>query len=92
MKKWIVRSYLNIGRYEEVAPTWLKNYVNTTMGSHKTLIWNINLENAISVIMSQLKFPNYKPSVHLTIDDRAMTFTGSWPSIDAINSFVPWNK
>lgn len=92
MKKWIINSYLNIGSYDKFAPQWLKDYVNTAMGSQTTAIWNINLENAISVIISQLKFPNYKPTVHLTIDDRAMTFTGSWPSVGAIESFIPWNK
>lgn len=28
----------------------------------------------------------------VTIDDRAVTFTGEWPSIDALMAFQPWNK
>lgn len=28
----------------------------------------------------------------VTIDDRALTFDGTWPPIDSLKSFQPWNK
>ncbi|MCK5930992.1 MAG: hypothetical protein KAG89_02385 [Fulvimarina manganoxydans] len=33
-----------------------------------------------------------KPPSYLHIDDRAWTFDGVWPSLDAIDGFKPWNK
>lgn len=37
-------------------------------------------------------FPVSKPSAFLSIDDRAMCFTGTFPSFEEINAFKPWNK
>lgn len=33
-----------------------------------------------------------KPPAFVTIDDRAIMFTGEWPSVETIKSFKPWNK
>lgn len=38
----------------------------------------------------QIEWPVNKPSAHLTIDDRAIKFTGEWPSMLAIECFKPW--
>lgn len=42
--------------------------------------------------LSELKFSKQKPPAFVTLDDRAMTFTGIWPSIDELLAFKPWNK
>lgn len=39
-----------------------------------------------------LKFPAKKPAAFLTIDDRAICFTGEFPSTSEMMSFKPWNK
>lgn len=39
-----------------------------------------------------LHFPVEKPPALVTIDDRAITFTGKWPDIDFLLNFKPWNK
>jgi hypothetical protein len=41
---------------------------------------------------SAIKWPTEKPPAMVTIDDRAITFTGEWPSIDTLKAFQPWNK
>jgi hypothetical protein len=28
----------------------------------------------------------------VTLDDRAITFTGTWPSMKQLQEFKPWNK
>lgn len=48
-------------------------------------------DNAQAII-SQIKFPLHKPAAFLTIDDRAIAFTGKWPDIETLKGFQPWNK
>lgn len=43
-------------------------------------------------VLGLIKWPWFKPPALMTIDDRAMTFDGTWPEIDVIKSFKPWNK
>ena len=38
-----------------------------------------------------IEITNEKPPAFLTLDDRAMTFTGKWPSIETLQNFKPWN-
>lgn len=38
-----------------------------------------------------LSFSTRKPPAHISLDDRAMTFTGTWPSIQSLKDFCPWN-
>jgi hypothetical protein len=37
-------------------------------------------------------FPTEKPPAFVTIDDRAITFAGTWPDVQEIRKFKPWNK
>lgn len=39
-----------------------------------------------------LKFPIFKPAAYLTIDDRAVCFTGEFPSKAEMLGFKPWYK
>lgn len=40
----------------------------------------------------ELEWPQYKPSAFVTIDDRALTFTGIWPAMEQLLSFKPWHE
>jgi hypothetical protein len=42
--------------------------------------------------LHQIEWPMEKPPAFLTIDDRAITFTGEWPDIETLMAFKPWNK
>lgn len=40
----------------------------------------------------KLEWPTEKPAAMITLDDRALTFDGTWPSIETLKGFKPWNK
>ena len=43
-------------------------------------------------VIDLVSFPSSKPSAFLTIDDRALPFDGTWPEIQILKEFKPWNK
>lgn len=42
--------------------------------------------------VESVRFSRQKPPAHVTIDDRAITFTGTWPTPNELRSFAPWNR
>lgn len=40
--------------------------------------------------LEDVRFPLFKPPALLTIDDRAMQFTGQWPDEMECRAFKPW--
>lgn len=49
-------------------------------------------ENKYDFLYEEIQYPWFKPSAYITIDDRAITFTGEWPSFSELREFKPWNK
>ena len=43
-------------------------------------------------ILDQIDFPTQKPATYLTIDDRAICFRGTFPSIMELDHFRAWNE
>ena len=48
--------------------------------------------DSANALIEALSYPTEKPSAMISIDDRAITFTGVWPSIRELQEFKPWNK
>ena len=42
--------------------------------------------------LESVRFASSKPSAIVSIDDRAIRFTGEWPSMEELKTFKPWNK
>lgn len=51
-----------------------------------------NLWDGPFVGLCEVRFSRMKPPALITIDDRAITFTGKWPELNALRGFKPWNK
>lgn len=56
-----------------------------------TVDW-VSLEGYGMRIFKLVEWPTEKPPAHLSIDDRALLFTGEWPTMEFMESFKPWNK
>jgi hypothetical protein len=44
------------------------------------------------IILAQIKITSAKPMALIYLDDRGWQFTGTFPSLDEIEAFKPWNK
>ena len=42
--------------------------------------------------LDMIEWPITKPPAFVSIDDRAITFTGEWPDVEELQNFKPWNK
>ena len=42
-------------------------------------------------VFSMLSFPKEKPPAFVEINDRAITFTGTFPDMETLKAFKPWN-
>lgn len=65
----------------EAMREWFKKW-DETPGDHATV-------TCASLCVS---FPDHKPSAMVSIDDRALMFDGTWPRVDELRKFQPWNK
>jgi hypothetical protein len=40
--------------------------------------------------LDKIEWPAEKPPAFVTLDDRAITFTGTWPELAELKAFEPW--
>jgi len=62
------------------------------MRKHFNVSLTFSPDHSCDLLYEELSFPWFKPSAFITIDDRALTFTGEWPAIQDLKGFKPWNK
>jgi hypothetical protein len=43
-------------------------------------------------VFDKITFAHEKPAAFLTIDDRALCFDGTFPSVEHLLAFKPWNR
>ena len=78
---WIFSSRSNDPGGIDAMQTWLKEHLIEKFG--------VKVATALA---AQIKLPTFKPAAFLTIDDRAIQFTGTWPNQCDLLGFTPWNK
>jgi hypothetical protein len=59
--------------------TWLEGHIKSRFGG-------------IPGWFDDIRWPTDKPAAHITLDDRALTFTGKWPHPQQLLNFKPWNR
>ena len=40
----------------------------------------------------EIEFPTAKPPAFIGLDDRVLNFDGTWPAMETLKAFKPWNK
>lgn len=69
---------------------WVEYWARKQLGNNDP-DWKANaVVNAI--VHNRDGFPKEKPPAFVTLDDRALTFTGVWPDMETLRNFKPWNK
>ncbi len=44
------------------------------------------------LVIENVRFPTEKPAAWVSLDDRAITFNGTWPDLDELHDFEPWYR
>lgn len=89
MKRWMMSHLIALGETYETCPEWWRDRISSTAFADP---WDDEVHWAATRLIREIRWPIFKPPAMVTIDDRALTFTGTWPDIAAINTFKPWNK
>lgn len=84
MKNWLRNELV----YQDPVPEWWLDRVARTGFAD---IWSFEVAHAANLVLKEISWPLFKPPAFLTIDDRALTFDGTWPSLDSLATFKPWH-
>jgi hypothetical protein len=92
MKRWLRKHLIATAGFDfSDTPEWW-----ATASAHDGLRrWSRGMTRcawAAENVVREIMWPLHKPSAMVTIDDRALTFTGRWPALDELHAFQPWNK
>jgi hypothetical protein len=74
----------------EAMQAWVAYWIDKELGWNQEQAFP-NLRSATNFVANRIKFPVEKPPAFVTLDDRALTFTGEWPSMETLLAFKPWN-
>jgi len=90
MKSWLIKHLVELGNNDyENTPVWWRNYVARSAFADP---WNEEVLWAAKCLVGEISWPWFKPPAKVTLDDRALTFTGTWPALETLDAFKPWNK
>ena len=87
MKRWLLKhaeTYFATQEEDELRKRYQKSIDDNEA-------WFLDKVSARALVKS-IRWPIFKPPAMITIDDRALTFTGEWPALDDLQSFKPWYR
>lgn len=89
MKRWLRKHLIGAaGNDFSDTPEWWRTRISATAFADP---WWDEVRYAADRVIGEIQWPLHKPPAMVTIDDRAITFTGAWPELAALRSFKPWN-
>ena len=90
MKRWLRKHLIAEAGYDySDTPRWWAERIGHTAFADP---WNEEVRWAADCVVKEIEWPLFKPSAMVTIDDRALNFTGVWPDVSDLRAFQPWNK
>lgn len=89
MKRWLRDHLIALAPSYDETPEWWRNKISETAFADP---WDDEVRYAAEKVVKTIRWPWFKPASLMTIDDRAMTFAGTFPTLDSIRTFKPWNK
>lgn len=89
MRRWLIRQLRDLAKDCTLTPEWWRLLIFANSFADP---WEDEVKWAAERLVSKIGFPRRKPAAHLTIDDRAMCFTGTFPTDEEIAQFKPWNR
>ena len=89
MKAWLRRRLIELAYADGGAPEWWLCRIARSAFADP---WPDEIERAASLVVNEIEWPWFKPPALVSIDDRAIQFTGEWPRVDDLLAFRPWNR
>lgn len=90
MKRWLRHHLILQAGYDySDTPEWWRERIAMSSFADP---WNDEVRWAADNVVREILWPLHKPSAMVTIDDRALTFNGQWPTLPELAAFKPWNK
>jgi hypothetical protein len=74
----------------EAMRTWLERALNDHYFAQD--ISAAAAARAVRALMEEIRFPADKPAAFVSLDDRAVTFTGQWPDPAELVQFRTWQQ
>jgi hypothetical protein len=90
MKRWLKEHLVRHSMVHNSPSTWYLEILTEASATWEP--WPVIAGEKAHILINMIKWPKHKPAAAMLIDDRAMTFTGDWPTISEIKGFKPWNK
>lgn len=90
MRYWLAVHYAALmGDGPSDSPDWLARHM---LANAFVDPWEEEIRMGAINLVQRIGFPKHKPPAMVTLDDRALTFTGEWPELADLLAFRPWYK
>lgn len=89
MKQWLIKHLVELAPDWETTPPWWRFIIAETVFADP---WDYEVYYAAKCFVGKIGFPLAKPPAMVTIDDRAIRFMGTWPTMEYLKGFRPWYK
>lgn len=94
IKSWLMRELVE-WRWSRVIEPTPRNFIfygNSQSPAYTATDMEDGFRDWARQVIACVSFPRWKPAAFVTLDDRAITFNGTWPDLATLKSFKPWNK